>query len=268
MHYSKRIFNINFYMCRFCKSKATKTIIKTPGWSIISCCNCGNAWTLPFPIKIYYEKKDFHSKDKTININDLPKQWKKSIYAQIKLLSRYLKPNANILEIGCGQGIFLNELKKLGFNVVGIEPSKTAVKKARENGLNVINDYFPNKEISHKKFDAVIMIHVLEHINNTDMILREIQKIITPGGFLMLVQTNWKGLMPRIYKSNWYAWVPRDHYWHFTPKGLKIYCKKFNFKIIKIEYSSLVHKKNIISFLSNLIPKTKDQFHILLKHLN
>lgn len=240
-------------MCPFCGSKKNKTIITTEKWSVISCCTCTNAWTSPQPDTIEYNKKDFHSEERTLNLEDLPPQWRKAINMQIRLLTKNLKSGAKILEIGCGQGIFLNELKKLDFDVTGVEPSETAAQKARERGLNVLTGYFPHPALVAKKFDAIIMIQVLEHIPEPKKILGEIKKIAS-GGILMLVQTNYRGLIPKIYKKYWYAWVPENHYWHFTPKGLQLYLKKFRFQKIKTEYSSLVHKRKILPFLTNILP--------------
>lgn len=251
-------------MCPFCGSELNKIVIKTSSWSIKACKVCSNAWTDPSPNNIDYTKKDFHSEEKILDIEYLPLQWEKSISMQLNFLKNNIRSGANILEIGCGQGLFINELKKTGFNVAGIDPSETATKKARERGLNVITGYFPCSELTLKKFDAIIMIQTLEHVQNLKETIKEIKKI-APNGILMLVQTNWRGLIPTFYKSHWYAWVPEHHYWHFTPKGLREYMGKFGFQEIKIEYSSLVHKKKFLPFLTNLFPKTRDQFHSIFK---
>lgn len=252
-------------MCPFCNSSYIKKIIKGPSWSIFSCLDCTNAWTSPPPSNIDYEENNFHKKTSATSMDDLYPLWKKSIEMQIRLLTKHLKPNASILEIGCGQGMLMKKLENLKFDVYGIEPSAEASQIARKHGLNVVTGYFPNQSLPlNKKYDAVIMSHTLEHVKDPGSLINEIKKII-PGGILMLVQTNWKGLMPKIYKSKWYAWAPEHHYWHFTPKGLSIYLNKFNFKIIEFEYSSLVHPKNIIWRISNLKPKFKDQFHLIAK---
>ena len=92
----------------------------------------------------------------------------------------------------------------------GIEPSKTASESARQSGLNVIQGYFPDT-IVQGLFDAIIMSHVLEHIQEPIGLLKHVSNSAR-GGYVLLVQTNWRGLMPRIYKEKWYAWVPEHHY--------------------------------------------------------
>ena len=224
---------------------------------------CTNAWSVPQPGKVEYEEQDFHSKFSFTDIADIPSQWKKGLLMQVTLLAKYLSPQAKILEIGCGEGILLKELNRRGFDTCGIEPSKTASASACESKLNVIQGYFPVTEVSGS-FDAVVMSHVLEHIQEPIGLLKHVSKL-APGGYLLLVQTNWRGLMPRLYKNKWYAWVPEHHFWHFTPKGLSMILQSSKWQILEIEYSSLFHDNNIISLFASMIPGLGDQFHLLAK---
>lgn len=251
-----------FKACPFCNSLYIKNIITSQDWIIDSCLSCTNAWTVPSPDKVNYAEQNFHSQFFYQDINDLPKQWKSGLFINVALLNQYLKSGAKILEIGCGEGILLKELSRQGFNVFGIEPSKTASQSARDAGLNVITGYFPDKRL-RDPFDAVIMSHVLEHVPEPDKFLSHFSNIMAQSGFVLFVQTNWKGLMPRIYKQRWYAWVPEHHFWHFAPKGISILCRNLNWTVLDIEYSSLEHGNNLISQIGSAIPGLGDQFHLL-----
>jgi 2-polyprenyl-3-methyl-5-hydroxy-6-metoxy-1,4-benzoquinol methylase len=180
---------------------------------------------------------------------------------QADLLTRSLQPGARILEIGCGEGLLLGELAHRGFRVTGVEPSTTASEIARQNGLQVLTGYFPQIK-PPGLFDTVIMSHVLEHLPQPLEILRAVQSI-APAGRVLFVQTNWKGLVPRVYRRRWYAWVPAEHYWHFTPGGLSRIFQPFDWRTIALEYSSLIHNENIVTYLASLIPAWLDQFHLL-----
>jgi len=111
-------------------------------------------------------------------------------------------------------------------------------------------------------FDAVVMTHVLEHIPEPHNFLKEIADI-APGGCILIVQSNWRGLMPRIQKENWHAWVPEHHFWHFTSKGLSKILSSLNWKVLRIEYSSLLHNNRIISRIGSAIPGMGDQMHVI-----
>ena len=240
--------------CPFCGASEIKIQLKTPNWKIFACLVCTNAWTKPPPIgidQINYEEKNFHSRFGFKEVSDMPYQWRKAVLMQARLVEKYLPIGSSILEIGCGEGLFLRELSKRGFKVSGVEPSKTASEFARISGLNVIQGYFPDTHIPGS-FDAVVISQVLEHVPDPISFLRS-SGALAPNGYILLVQTNWRGLMPRIYRQHWYAWVPDQHYWHFTPKGLRLIFKELNWQVVKLEYSSLSHNNNIISLIAPFI---------------
>ena len=247
-------------ICPLCNENIIKVeVLSNDKWSIFCCPVCTNAWTFPCPSTIEYSDENFHGEKKK---EDLPWQWKKSLNMQEMLIKKYLDTNKKILEIGCGSGFLIKDLQNYGYNVFGVEPSIQAVELARNKGLDVTCDIFPGKLLKDKKFDLIIMSHVLEHIKDTNEIINEVKKHLNPGGLFLLIQTNYKGIVPRLKKDNWYAWVPDQHNWHFTPKGLAKLLEKEEFKILKTEYSTIVHG-DIISFICMIIPRAGDQFHLL-----
>lgn len=248
-------------VCPLCSSSKVSSVLSQSSWRIEKCLVCHNAWTLPAPQMISYDDKDFHSQFNYSDVSALPKQWRKSVLMQVKLLAGYLTPKAKILEIGCGVGISLKEFSKLGFKVCGIEPSITASQRGRESGMNIITGYFPDVDLS-ETFDAVILAHVLEHIPVPYNFLKKVAEV-APGGNILIVQSNWKGLMPRIQKELWHAWVPEHHFWHFASKGLVKILNCLGWKVMKIEYSSLSHGNKIFSRIGSIIPRMGDQMHVI-----
>lgn len=184
---------------------------------------------------------------------------------QADLLTGFLSSDSKILEIGCGEGIFLKELERRGFRVRGIEPSVQASRRARDAGLNVTCGLFPQADITGP-FDAVVMIQVLEHILQPYAFLKEVDKVAA-GGVALIVQTNWRGLVPRFQKKRWYAWVPDQHFWHFTPKGMSVLMQRMGWQILALEYSSLHHEGSLLSRIGMAIPGLGDQFHVIAKIL-
>jgi 2-polyprenyl-3-methyl-5-hydroxy-6-metoxy-1,4-benzoquinol methylase len=250
------------------------TAAETPQWKIRACAACTNAWTDPAPGTIDYATANFHAHavgatTARKSLADLPAQWRDSVVMQVSLLKKNLPAAARILEIGCGEGILLAELARAGFNVLGVEASETASAAARAAGLNVLTGYFPHSA-ARGPFDCIVISQVLEHLENPREILGEIAKLLAPDGRLLLVQTHWLGLMPQRYKEKWYAWVPDQHYWHFTPRGLEILAAPFGFTTETVEFSSLVHTRedgtlNQFSTIALTTPAGGDQFHLLLR---
>lgn len=249
--------------CLICGSQRINYVLTCRNWRILSCQQCANAWTDPFPEVQEYATEDFHAQFEYRVVADLPPQWKKSVLRQADLVSKYVRPSGRILEIGCGEGIFLKELRKRGYYAEGIEPSQSASQRARDAGLKVTTGSFPDTRIKGS-FDALVMNHVLEHSLNPILFLENASGI-TSSGTIFLMQSNWKGLVSKIQRESWHAWAPDHHYWHFTPAGLKQILRILQWRVLKIRYSSLYHGNSLISRVGAIIPGQGDQFHMVAK---
>ena len=251
-------------VCPLCSAQdRSYEVVRIGKATILGCRNCTNAWTDPSPTFIKYDEEDFYGHGRYQSMADLPRQWRNGYIRQIKTIKSSVKPGSVVLEIGCGQGLLMTALNKEGYHVVGIEPSISGSEKAIEKGLTVINDYFPSKRLEGQKYDLVVLSQVLEHIKDFNQFIDRVLVTLTKVGKVLFVQTNWKGLMPRYLKSGWYAWVPDQHYWHFTPKGLAIILEQKGCRVEKVEWYSLEHSDHILSRLTEVFPKLSDQFHML-----
>lgn len=249
--------------CKICQSDKTKKLLDVKTQQIYTCLNCKNAFTNPEPEDIDYDTEDFHGQFDEITVNDLPRQWRNSLIHEAKVISKLIPIGASILEIGAGRGLFLSYLKEKGFDTFGIEPSHPASSIAKAKGLQVEQGYYPEK-FGEESFDLIFMAQVLEHVKNPLDLLREIGQR-NQGKYLILVQTNHLGIFPRRAHHRWYGWLPEQHFWHFTPKGIQSICKILGFKYIKTEYTTLEHNNHWISRLSEWIPKTADQTMSIIK---
>lgn len=122
-----------------------------------------------------------------------------SHYQLPKYLSPYFQEkdkDLNILDIGCGLGQFLNNLKTKGFkNLYGVDINEESIINCRNNGLNVemindIRDYAKNTTI---KFDRIVMSHVLEHIDKEliiDTLIYIRKYLLKEGGVFLLMVPN------------------------------------------------------------------------------
>lgn len=90
-----------------------------------------------------------------------------------------------ILEIGSGTGYLLSLIKKLGAEVIGIEPGVHCLKAFENYGVEIINDFFPSKKITGK-YDVIIMTGVLEHIPNPSKFLESLQPYLKTDGLLFI----------------------------------------------------------------------------------
>jgi SAM-dependent methyltransferase len=92
-----------------------------------------------------------------------------------------------VLEVGCGSGLFLRHLRTAGYAVEGVETSKGDVAYARESsGLTVFEGALEELPLEPARYDAVVMINVLEHIPDPAATLARIHTLLKPGGWTVL----------------------------------------------------------------------------------
>lgn len=153
------------------------------------------------------------------------------------LLIRKLSPHAkNILDIGCGTGVFLEYLKghgaELGVSAYGegIDIDKDTVDYCRKRKLNVRFGNGIKTKYKNSSFDVVRAKEVLEHIDKPEKLIMEIRRILKKGGLLILhVPTHYSLFYPF---TNFF-----DDYTHirpFTKKGIILLLGSFGFTDISI----------------------------------
>ncbi len=131
---------------------------------IVKCKKCGLIYTNPridqsSLVKFYQSYDDDDDSSESLARS----------YTSKKIVNKILKyKNAGrVIEIGCATGILLNELKKAGFEVTGLELSIWACESGKkEYNLNIQNCDLNNAKFSDKIFDAVILNDTIEHISD------------------------------------------------------------------------------------------------------
>ena len=102
-----------------------------------------------------------------------------------KLFSKYLLKAKNVLEIGYGNGSFLNWCKEKDLNVYGIEQDKDLIARAKKLNYKV---YESISKIKVTKFDLIVLFDVLEHIEQKkmDSVFKSLKKILAKNGKIFI----------------------------------------------------------------------------------
>ena len=199
----------------------TDNAVSKESFVIVECENCSFKFTNPRPdeasIGAYYESDEYisHSNIKTGIINRAYHMVRSITTRQkVDLINRYTPAKGNLLDYGCGTGIFLTAAKNDGWEIRGVEPNPKARAIASEQTGEIIAKSLD--EIEGEKFEVITLWHVLEHIHRLNQTLEQILSLLQEDGTLIIAVPNADSHDALQYRENWAAYdVPR-HLYHFT----------------------------------------------------
>ena len=153
----------------------------------------------------------------------------------LKLINKYAPKKGRILDIGTAGGSFLYVAKKDGWEVHGVEPNKWMAQWGKKHyGIEIKpGDIFSNK-YPDKYFDVVTLWDVLEHVPDADKTLKEINRILKPGGLLVVNYPDIGSWIARVLKRKW-MFLLSVHLYYFTRRTIKLMLKKNGYEILKIK---------------------------------
>lgn len=128
-------------------------------------------------------------------------------------LTRFVKPTAKILDVGCASGRDLLWFKQRGYSVLGLERSAALAEMARRNaGCRVIEADFQSFDFTTLQVDAVILIGALVHLKREDLTsaLKGVSQSVKLNGFMLLSVKAGSGLHTRTDGRTFYLWEHKE----------------------------------------------------------
>ncbi|ASJ09324.1 ubiquinone biosynthesis protein UbiE [Thermococcus siculi] len=98
------------------------------------------------------------------------------------------------LDLGCGTGNYTLELKRRGFDVIGLDASEGMLEIARSKGLNCVRGDAYNLPFPDNSFDLVLSVTMFEFIHEPEKVVREIHRVLKPGGEVLIGTMNGRSL--------------------------------------------------------------------------
>jgi 2-polyprenyl-3-methyl-5-hydroxy-6-metoxy-1,4-benzoquinol methylase len=144
-----------------------------------------------------------------------------------------------VLDVGCGAGDALDELRRLGWEVEGVDPDPEAVSNAvRNRSLKVRVGTLEDQSYPEDSFDAVISSHVVEHVHDPVSLLRECRRVLRPGGLLVVATPNAKSMGSSRFGPDWRVLEPPRHLTVFSPKTLAQAARAARLSILRLRTSA------------------------------
>ena len=125
----------------------------------------------------------------------------------LDLVGRY-QPAGRLLEVGCGHGLLLDEARRRGYEVSGVELSASAAGYARDVlGLDVREQPLENMD-AREGFAVIVMADVIEHLDDPVAALDQCRDLLAPGGVLCVVTPDPSAAIARVAGRRWWGYLP------------------------------------------------------------
>lgn len=190
------------------------------------------------------EKKYLQSDAKNADSNSLisrDTQYLQKQFLQLKDYARIIdfvekEEKGTFLEIGSYAGTFLNEARKKGWKVLGIEPLELpADYSENQMGIPVIRKYFEQADIPKGSISVAVACHVIEHVPDPASFVKKAYESLKPGGKLILETPTYDHLMFKIFKHRERSVRCDGHIYFFTKETLTKLVENNGFRVLKHE---------------------------------
>jgi SAM-dependent methyltransferase len=202
---------------------------KLPGeFAWYRCPDCGLLFLNPRPtpqsIAFYYPDKYAAYRPAIDDESWVIMRWKRrrNLRKQIEAVSRRLVPG-RLLDVGCATGNYLAEMRKLGWQVAGVELNQAAANYARDRfGMDILSGDLLESNWPDNYFDAVTLWDVLEHTHYPLASLQEINRILKPGGLLIFSLPEVNSHDARRFGPAWIGYDTPRHLYLFPGESLAL----------------------------------------------
>ena len=198
-------------------------------------------------------------------ISELRRENFKKIINVIKSIEK--TKNLKILEIGSGNGFFLDECKKENIDITGSEADEEQYQKLKKNYENILKISLPLKELSNasNKYDYIIFNDVFEHLEDLSLVLEQLKTLLNQDGKILINLPSSDGIIfkfsaiinkfgfKNFYNRLWQKNLSSPHLSYFNNQNLKKLLFKHNYNLIYSGSLNSVSSKGNFTRLNSTI---------------
>ena len=215
--------------------KACGAAGRVRGDGILSCSGCGLARLDPFPsddeIRAiygdgYYDAWGMMEAEAKEAVRSMKRAYFRRRLAELGPAGR----GRALLDVGCATGFLLEEAREEGYEPYGVELSAFGAREAgRTFPGRIFQGTLAAAGFPDGRFDVVTLMDLIEHVPDPPEFLREVRRVLAPGGRLLIVTPDQGGLSARGMGRRWFH-RKREHLYYFTRRSLAALLGRIGFR--------------------------------------
>lgn len=247
--------------CPLCDSDKYSELFIKNGFSFVRCSVCSHVYVNP---QIVEEKTIGHYNDNsltsrlTIDFISSKKQMevRGELYEYFFSKIKNKIPTGKILDIGCSVGQFLDMGQKRGYDVLGLELNEQAISYAKKNyDVKIEKKLLHECNFPSNSFDIISMFGVIEHLTNPKDVVKDIYRLLKPGGVFIGICPNVQSLVCMVMHEQSRTFTGRLHLSYFSKKTINFLFNSVGFDKQKIEVNTkYTGKESLINYFQFLDP--------------
>ncbi|MBL4775793.1 MAG: class I SAM-dependent methyltransferase [Mariprofundus sp.] len=227
----RRLMMNRFDHCPICNSKHIMILSGFEALYIHKCIDCSFVFDSRIPTE-----DELYDHYKQYSYSMLKPCLHPTVASYNKLLDELeqYRQSGNILDIGCGQGDFLNEARNRGWNVFGCEYSGAAVSLCHDRDISIQQGALTAEMFHGVQFDVITSFEVIEHINNQNEHFDLVYKKLRHGGLYFCTTPNFDALLRFLERDQFPIICYPEHISFYTKASLSHIARHHGFTIQKI----------------------------------
>ena len=235
-------FDYEEAVCCFCGPHEKKMMHSDSGYHIVRCAGCGLVYTTP---RIVADQLEALYQD-TYWRSPSPKHCGYAHYIEDKgcWFATYRRRLQHIaarmsagqaLDVGCAAGFWTSVLREAGWEAYGVDISAPMIEYARRTFSQ--DAYYcgslEEQGFASEQFDLVTLWDVIEHVRDPHRLLHEVNRVLRPGGLLVLETQDVDSLPARLLGKRWHHFKHMEHLFHFSVPTLGKLLDRTGFSVEK-----------------------------------
>ncbi|MFN0086753.1 MAG: class I SAM-dependent methyltransferase [Blastocatellia bacterium] len=226
-------------VCDLCGAEGPAYVLssKRLDGPLVECRNCGLCYVVaparePRAVSVEMTRLAARARELALvdrEVEEGERPWRELMARERLADLRRFAREGRLLEIGSSTGEMVAAAGQ-SFTAIGLEPDEENCLIARKRGLDCRSLTLSEARFPDGHFDIAASYHVIEHVPSPRAELRELHRVLQPGGWLVMETPNIANLWYRLLGARWRQFIP-DHIFFFSPQTFTRLCEEAGFEV-------------------------------------